>query len=425
MEQKSFTVTPELKQLDDDGQPGVLVARFATLNVIDADQDVTLPGAFGEQEVRIQPAGHKTRDFMIGKGRIFEQNGEAIVEARLNLGTTAGKDAYEALKFDLEHGRPLQEWSYIFDIEDSELGQHEGEDVRFLKRLRVYSVDPVFLGAGVRTQTMSVKETKRAIPPHGTATAAGPWDGPANESRIPNDAGRATLRRAYAWADPERDPETKTAYRFIHHDISSDGAVGAASLTASSAGIAVLNGGRGGTTIPEADRQGVWNHLARHLRDGDRESPELREADPPDAKSHDPMKGEHAHYHSAYGSQGGDHMHFHIHTHDGDASHNHTHEPKAQSQSFEEAAAAAIGGVAAFVAQTQELVAAVQEKGEALSERKRESITALLAEVDGARAGLDALLKEPEPAAPSRALASELRMAEARYAVRELESVSI
>ena len=44
-------------------------------------------------------------------------------------------------------------------------------------------------------------------------------------------------------------------------------------------GIGVLNGGRGGTTIPDADRQGVWNHLAKHLRDADLTPPELKSAD--------------------------------------------------------------------------------------------------------------------------------------------------
>ncbi|GIV81717.1 MAG: hypothetical protein KatS3mg051_1071 [Anaerolineae bacterium] len=39
-------------------------------------------------------------------------------------------------------------------------------------------------------------------------------------------------------------------------------------------GIAVLNGARGGTTIPESDRRGVYEHLARHLRDAGLEPPE-------------------------------------------------------------------------------------------------------------------------------------------------------
>src|SRR5262247_3217444 len=97
---------------------------------------------------------------------------------------------------------------------------------------------------------MSRVEERSAIPSHTTATSDAAWDGPANEARLSNDAGRATYRRAYAWVDPDKDPDTKAAYRFIHHEVSGDGAVGAASTSACSTGIGVLNGGRGGTTIP-------------------------------------------------------------------------------------------------------------------------------------------------------------------------------
>ncbi|WP_200853980.1 hypothetical protein, partial [Klebsiella pneumoniae] len=83
-------------------------------------------------------------------------------------------------------------------------------------------------------------------------------------------------RRAYAWRDPDADPSTKSAYKFIHHEVSEDGEPGPANLTACSAGIAVLNGGRGGADIPDSDREGVWRHLAAHLRDAGREPPELQ-----------------------------------------------------------------------------------------------------------------------------------------------------
>lgn len=68
--------------------------------------------------------------------------------------------------------------------------------------------------------------------------------------------------------------------KLLHHEVEKDGTVGAANLSACSAAIAVLNGGRGGANIPDDDRKGCWNHVARHLRDGDREPPELKSADP-------------------------------------------------------------------------------------------------------------------------------------------------
>jgi HK97 family phage prohead protease len=118
-----------------------------------------------------------------------------------------------------------------------------------------------------------------AIASHSTATSDKAWDGPAAKANLDNDGGEAYFKKAFAWQDPDADPDTKGAYKFIHHEVSSDGSIGAANLTAGSMGIGVLNGGRGGTTIPADDRKGVYNHLARHLKDGGKEPPELASYD--------------------------------------------------------------------------------------------------------------------------------------------------
>ena len=105
--------------------------------------------------------------------------------------------------------------------------------------------------------------TEAAIPTHHTDTYDTAWDGPAAIAAIPDDATAADLRAVFAWVDSAGDPEAKASYKFPHH--SPDGS---ASLIAASAGIAALNGGRGGADIPASDRQGVYNHLAAHLKDG-------------------------------------------------------------------------------------------------------------------------------------------------------------
>jgi HK97 family phage prohead protease len=128
---------------------------------------------------------------------------------------------------------------------------------------------------GYRSKRRRVRQ-RGAIAPHSTATSEGAWDAGENEKNLSNDDGEAEYRKAYAWQDPEGDPDKKNAYKFIHHEVAADGTVGAANMTACSTGIGVLNGGRGGADIPDDDVQGVWNHLAKHLRDDGREPPELR-----------------------------------------------------------------------------------------------------------------------------------------------------
>ena len=145
--------TTHIKSL---GDAGAGVAVFATLGVLDRDGDVTMPGAFGEQTVKILPA-HDWSHVPLGKARIYENGNEAIAEFQLNLDIEAARDWHAALKFDMAAGTPVQEWSYGFEITKSSLGQHDGKSARFLESLKVFEVSPVVLGAGMGTRTLAVK----------------------------------------------------------------------------------------------------------------------------------------------------------------------------------------------------------------------------------------------------------------------------
>lgn len=122
-------------------------------------------------------------------------------------------------------------------------------------------------------------EELTAITSHSTGFSDDPWDGAANEVNVRSPESQDYYANIYAWRDDEADITVKAAYRFIHHFVSSDGRPGGASTISCSAGIGVLNGARGGTTIPGSDRQGVYDHLARHLRDAEREAPALLSQD--------------------------------------------------------------------------------------------------------------------------------------------------
>ena len=107
-----------------------------------------------------------------------------------------------------------------------------------------------------------------------TATTDGAWDAGANVKRLPGK--KAALRAAHAWVDASGDPDAKGSYKFPHHEVHGNGTVGAANTRACSAIIAALNGGRGGSSIPDADRKGVYNHAAAHLKAAGKDAPELK-----------------------------------------------------------------------------------------------------------------------------------------------------
>lgn len=108
-----------------------------------------------------------------------------------------------------------------------------------------------------------------------------PWSASTQVAKIKSGDDTA-CKKIFAWydataPDPDGDglPDSKSGWKFPHHFVDDEGNPGAASSKACSAGIAALNGGRGGADIPDKDRQGVYNHLAAHLKDAKLDIPEL------------------------------------------------------------------------------------------------------------------------------------------------------
>ena len=110
---------------------------------------------------------------------------------------------------------------------------------------------------------------------HSTDTSTKAWAGPRMETKL-GDAPAKVLRQAYAWVDPDGNPDNKGSYKFIHHEVRPRHEVGPANVKACTSGIGILNGARGGADVPAAHRKGIYNHLARHLRDAGQEPADLK-----------------------------------------------------------------------------------------------------------------------------------------------------
>jgi HK97 family phage major capsid protein len=94
------------------------------------------------------------------------------------------------------------------------------------------------------------------------------WDGPAQirESEV-ND-----LKIMCTWFDAD-NAEVKSAYKLPHHEAGSYRQVWRGVVAA----MGALLGARGGVNIPDSDKRGVYNHLAKHYRDFDEEPPEFKD----------------------------------------------------------------------------------------------------------------------------------------------------
>lgn len=258
-----------------DAAQGLVTAVFCTFDVIDLDGDVIMKEAIPDgAPVRISAYNHESWNgaMPVGKGIIRTTATEAILEGQFFLNTTHGHDAFEVVK---QMG-DLQEWSWGFDIDDAEPATVDGRTVRRIKRTVVHEVSPVLLGAGLHTRTLATKgagvqKKNGFVSMHDSTVVERAWDGFATVKALADDARPSELRTVYAWVDPEGDPECKSSYAFAHHH----GVGGPANLRACLMGIAELNGAKG-AKLSDADRKGVYEHLAAHVRDADREPPELQ-----------------------------------------------------------------------------------------------------------------------------------------------------
>lgn len=272
MDTKSLRV--EVKDMDE--AKGSVRAVFATFNKTDSDRDVTRPGAFEDgAEVPISAYGHTSWQgaLPVGKATIRQNAKQATIEGQFFMDTQHGADAFRTVK----NLGSLGQWSYGYDPVEYSFGEHQGERVRFLDKVKLHEVSPVLLGAGVGTRTLSAKSGTpdersrpgRAIAVHETAVVDRSWDGAKTIAGIGADARPSELRSVFAWVSG--DVEAKSSYAYAHHH----GTGGPANVRACYAGIGLLNGACGSTGLSDEERKAVYDHLASHLRDADREPPKL------------------------------------------------------------------------------------------------------------------------------------------------------
>jgi len=134
---------------------------------------------------------------------------------------------------------------------------------------------------------MELKDTGpngRVIPSHSTSVdSSSAWDRTAQFKKMRSPATPAYFNDIFAFQLPNTKGTRKTHYSFIHHYVDAGGKAGAASGRALGNSVAVLNGGRQGTVLRGAARQGVYRHIAKHYEEMGRDAPELKSDENVDA----------------------------------------------------------------------------------------------------------------------------------------------
>lgn len=123
-----------------------------------------------------------------------------------------------------------------------------------------------------REMMTELEDARGAHPPHETPKADEnmAWDGGAEVQKA---EGEEQLWRMHAWRDDNIEPELKRAYKLPHH-------LASGQVVWRGVAAAMTRLLQAATAIPQADRRGVYNHLARHYAQFDKEVPEFRIEEP-------------------------------------------------------------------------------------------------------------------------------------------------
>lgn len=138
---------------------------------------------------------------------------------------------------------------------------------------------------GVEMIEKAVTEFKSVIPFHSYPLA---------DEDVAWDAGKEVgaaevedLKKMCAWYDADSS-DKKSAYKLPHHQKDGYKTV----WRGVAAAMGAILGARGGVNIPDADKKGVYNHLAKHYKEFDKEAPEFKEYTPEELKAFEEEEGE-------------------------------------------------------------------------------------------------------------------------------------
>jgi len=173
----------------------------------------------------------------------------------------------------------IKEMSFGFDpikFDFDEEKKAPPQLVRNLREIRLWDISDVNWGANPATVAV-----KAAVPFKDTGKdETGAWKAPTLgdfTSELWADmssAEKSRIANHYAWAE-QMPPETFGGVKLPHHRGGKSG-VGPAVWRGVAAAMAAMMGARGGVEIPTADRKGVYNHLAKHYAQFDKEPPAFK-----------------------------------------------------------------------------------------------------------------------------------------------------
>jgi len=265
-----------------------IVEAYASTKDVDRDGEIILPTAWdleGYNGVVINSHDYETIENALGK----------VIEAK-----TDDKGLYVKIQYFVGQGNETADWAWVLaqnGLASYSVGFIPVESVpgsdnvkRIYTKVKLLEISQVLVPANpyavqdnlvyeplikafkeIKTKEVTKMEVKGVIPYHdyGNADESEPWDA----GKEVKEADVEALKKMCAWYD-EKNPDVKSSYKLPHHRASDLKAV----WKGVAAAMAALLGARGGVDIPDSDKEGVYNHLAKHYKDFDKEPPEFHKS---------------------------------------------------------------------------------------------------------------------------------------------------
>lgn len=137
---------------------GSIKAVFSTFGVIDRDGEVVEAGAIPEVEVPLVVA-HNWSTLPVGKGRITTDAKEATFTGEFFIDTEHGRQAYLTAKAM----GSLQQYSWAFDVLESEKGTVDKKAVNIIKKTEPFEVTLALVGVNRDTYTIGIKSADQKM----------------------------------------------------------------------------------------------------------------------------------------------------------------------------------------------------------------------------------------------------------------------
>ena len=273
---------------------GEIIGIASTQNP-DRDGEVIIQSGWDLANFKQNPvilAHHNYHSFPIGKATdIVVENGKLMFKMVFSKATEEAKQAYELVKEGILNTFSVGFIPREFNPTDQNIIQRaelleislvsvpaNPQAIVFAKGLKDNKLAEKMIKQWMLDEKMAKEvkeieevEIKSVVPFKSFALAemGTSWDGPKEIALCGDDIQK--LKTISTWYDKENS-DTKSGYKLPHHMAEGNKTVWRGVVAA----MAALMGARGGVQIPEADRKGVYNHLAKHYKEFDQVAPDFK-----------------------------------------------------------------------------------------------------------------------------------------------------